>query len=220
MNVMITKKYHGVLKMLDKLYSNIGSKLKALAKGCFLVEAIGAISGGIYLMVEEDFLMGLGTVVGGIIVAWVSSWLLYGFGEVIDKLADIEQNTRPSGGPVIVQTVPEKQNAKGQLSVKELENAVAKYLGKSVAISKIACTLVYVIPASTGKPTEMHLSMTVGDKEFSSLDLMFFDKKRGGYYLNGERLALDESWLPVEQIFNFDVSMFKSFETETDSSEE
>jgi hypothetical protein len=39
-------------------------------------------------------LYGLLVMVVGPIIAWVSSWLLYGFGELIDKASDIERNTR------------------------------------------------------------------------------------------------------------------------------
>lgn len=107
-------------------------------------------------------------------------------------------------------------NATQQLGLCDIENAVSIYLNKRISISHISCTLVYVIPASTGKPKEMHLAMTVGDEEFSSLDLMFFDQNRKSYYLYGERLALDEPWLPKEDVFSFDTSLFKTFNTEVD----
>ena len=112
----------------------------------------------------------------------------------------------------------EKTNKGRPLNVADLEYAVSTYLGQDVNISDIACTLVYVISESTSEPEEMHLAMTVGDHEFSSLDLIFFDQSRKAYYLKNERLALDEAWLPKDDIFSFDTSMFKSFEIENDLS--
>lgn len=77
------------------MYDNISSKIKGLAKAAFIVEAIAAIIAGIALMAsDEDMIpVGLLVMVVGPIVAWVSSWLLYGFGELIDKACDIARNT-------------------------------------------------------------------------------------------------------------------------------
>ena len=112
----------------------------------------------------------------------------------------------------------ENTNQGRPLNVEDIECAVSKYFNKPVTISDIACTLVYVVSESTSEPEEMHLAMSVGDNDFSSLDLVFFDQSRKAYYLGGERLALDEAWLSKDDIFSFDTSMFKSFETENDLS--
>ena len=78
------------------MYNNIGKKIKMLAKVIFFVEAIAAIFGGISVIgLDEDLaVVGILIMIVGSVFAWVSSWLLYGFGEIIDKLSDIEQNTR------------------------------------------------------------------------------------------------------------------------------
>jgi hypothetical protein len=78
------------------MYDNIGGKIKGLAKAGFIVEAIVAVITGIALMASDDDLIIVGVLVLllGPIVAWVSSWLLYGFGEIIDKTCSIERNTR------------------------------------------------------------------------------------------------------------------------------
>ena len=75
------------------MYDNIGGKIKGLAKATFIVEAIAAIIVGIVLLVETDEWWCALILFCGPIVAWVSSWLLYGFGEIIDELCDIEHNT-------------------------------------------------------------------------------------------------------------------------------
>ena len=78
------------------MFDNIGGKIKGLAKAIFYVEAVAAFIAGIVIMSEGDemILFGLLIWVVGPLVAWVSSWFLYGFGEIIDKLCAIERNTR------------------------------------------------------------------------------------------------------------------------------
>ena len=78
------------------MYDNIGGKIKGLAKATFIVEAIAAVITGIVLMcIDEDLILyGILSLIVGPVLAWISSWLLYGFGELIDKVSDIERNTR------------------------------------------------------------------------------------------------------------------------------
>ena len=76
------------------MYDNIGRKIKGLAKALFIVEAIVAFIAGIVLMaIDEDFiLLGLLFMFLMPVAAWISSWLLYGFGELVEKACDIEQS--------------------------------------------------------------------------------------------------------------------------------
>ncbi len=85
--------------MLDDLYENIGGKIKNWAKWIFIVEVIGAIITGIILLSEAKYdeifiLYGLLTIICGPIVAYVGSWILYAFGELVEKTCDNEYNTR------------------------------------------------------------------------------------------------------------------------------
>jgi len=82
--------------MLDNLYENIGDKIKSWAKWIFVVEAIGAIiTGLIFLFAYEDrILYGLLTLICGPIGAWIGSWILYAFGELVEKTHENENNTR------------------------------------------------------------------------------------------------------------------------------
>ena len=67
------------------MYDNIGGKIKNWAVWIFIVEAIAAIIGGITLVANDNGLVGFLTIVFGPIAAWVSSWLLYGFGQLIEN---------------------------------------------------------------------------------------------------------------------------------------
>ena len=74
--------------MLDNLYENIGSKIKNWAKWIFVIEAIGAvITGLVLLFTDEDLILyGPLTAICGPIVAYVSSWILYAFGELVEDV--------------------------------------------------------------------------------------------------------------------------------------
>ncbi|MBE6789167.1 MAG: hypothetical protein E7539_05815 [Ruminococcaceae bacterium] len=104
------------------------------------------------------------------------------------------------------------------LDIADIEQAVSNHLGKKVTISEIDCSLAYCIPMGSGKASGMYLELTIGDDFCDSLDL-FFDDELNGHYLDGKPLCLDEPWLAINEIFNFDVSVFKSFDSWTDSSD-
>ena len=79
------------------MYDNIGKKIKNLATVTFIVEAIATVIIGLVFLIDwgiEDGWWALLLIFFGPFIAWASSWLLYGFGELIDKTCDIERNTR------------------------------------------------------------------------------------------------------------------------------
>lgn len=75
------------------LFADIGKKIKGLAKWTFIVEAIAAVITGLYLGVKEDAIYLLLALFGPI-VAWVSSWILYAFGELVDSSRENEKHTK------------------------------------------------------------------------------------------------------------------------------
>ena len=79
-------------------YTNIGKKIKRLAKWLVIFESIVLlIFANILMPIAYDAVFSIGILVGllfALVFAWVSSWLLYGFGELIDKTADNERNTQ------------------------------------------------------------------------------------------------------------------------------
>ena len=80
--------------MFDNWYGNIGGKIKTWAKWIFIVEAISSIITGIALLVDTEEVIYILFCLVGPVVAFVSSWLLYGFGELIEKTTQNERNTR------------------------------------------------------------------------------------------------------------------------------
>ena len=89
----------------EKFFGNIGKKMKAFARWMFVIESILMILLGLVFFIQaiDSFMGGIYVVLGllfiflGPLLAWLSSWVLYGFGELIDKTCDIEKNTRALG---------------------------------------------------------------------------------------------------------------------------
>ncbi len=77
--------------MLEEMFKNVGKSIKQVAKAVFVVEVIVAIIGAVYLLdvsidTEEGiyFIWALASLIGGFAVAWLSSLMIYGFGELVD----------------------------------------------------------------------------------------------------------------------------------------
>ena len=72
------------------MYNNIGKKIKILAKVIFGVEAVLTFIIGLALL-GEDAVSGLLVLIIGPIIGWVSSWVLYGFGELVENVKEIKE---------------------------------------------------------------------------------------------------------------------------------
>lgn len=79
------------------MYKNIGGKIKKRSQLIAIVEIIAVVIIGINLFASNSaagMIAGLCIMIVGCLAAWISSWLLYGFGEIIEKVSLIEENTR------------------------------------------------------------------------------------------------------------------------------
>ena len=124
-------------------FEKIGEKIKGLARTLFVIEAIVSMIMGISLMVTHETLIfpGILVIVLGPVFAWISSWLLYGFGEIIDKLTKIEENTRAC--------LPPKETAAPADA--SAENIVTADEAKPVCIvPEEEVNPVYVVPEDAG----------------------------------------------------------------------
>lgn len=71
--------------LLQNMFSNIGGKIKATAKvSCWILIVLFVIA-GIALMASRAVLAGLITMIAGALSAWVSSFVFYGFGELVEN---------------------------------------------------------------------------------------------------------------------------------------
>ena len=122
--------------MLDNLYENIGGKIKGLAKWAFIIEAIGSIITGIVLIsADSDLgLYGLLTIFFGPVVAFVSTWILYAFGELVENTAIIARTFKGGEIKSEAQTKADSERidrlnrlrAKGLITEEEYQKAVSK----------------------------------------------------------------------------------------------
>lgn len=84
------------------MYDNIGRKIKGAAKFIAWLGIISSVLIGIIIIgmsLDEDHStannlgIGVGVLLGGSFFSWISSWFIYGFGELIDKTNQIVKNT-------------------------------------------------------------------------------------------------------------------------------
>lgn len=83
--------------LLDKLFWNIGGKIKVLTKICFVFEvflsAIGALS--LIFLIDKWYsvFLALFAMAIGFLVSWVSCFFMYGLGELIETNGEIARTT-------------------------------------------------------------------------------------------------------------------------------
>lgn len=78
------------------MYDNIGGKIKELAKIGTIIGIILSVIVGILLITLVNSIIGIVLVFVLPIAFWISSFPLYGFGELIDKVCNMEKNARDS----------------------------------------------------------------------------------------------------------------------------
>ncbi|MBE6693762.1 MAG: hypothetical protein E7589_03255 [Ruminococcaceae bacterium] len=88
-----------MFKRLYPLYRNIATKIRKLAIILFIVDTILSIITGALFLIDALFLdgdifggelwwIGLLTIVFGSLISWICTWLLYGYGVLIDAACD------------------------------------------------------------------------------------------------------------------------------------
>ncbi len=78
------------------MFNNIGAKIKTLVTFLCWIGIIASCVGAIlYWSLMEEFLGGLGILVGGCLFFWISSFILYGYGELIENSAIIANKITP-----------------------------------------------------------------------------------------------------------------------------
>ena len=81
----------------ETMFKNPGGKLKALAKVFFWLQILLFTVGGIYIMSLGDFeealffLLGILAIGVGVLIAWLSTIMLYAFGELVESNTQIKE---------------------------------------------------------------------------------------------------------------------------------
>lgn len=126
------------------MFDNIGKKIKSLANVlCWIGIVVSVITAIIMFVAAEEgsyktegLYTGLGFafLIIGPLSSWVSSFFMYGFGELIDKVCDIERNTRGGERKSAAQTKVEteridkieKLRSQGLITEEEYQQAISK----------------------------------------------------------------------------------------------
>ena len=92
------------------MFDNIGGKIKTLASVICIIGIIGCCIIGIVLMTKGELLViiGLAVMVLGSLLSWVGSFVLYGFGQLIensDKLVSEKTSHNPQSRYIFSDTL-------------------------------------------------------------------------------------------------------------------
>ena len=74
------------------MFTNVGGKIKVCSKVVFWVITIAAVMCAIYVwsIVHNSVALGWILLIGGPLVAWISTVFMYGFGELVEKVCSLE----------------------------------------------------------------------------------------------------------------------------------
>ena len=93
------------------MFNNIGGKIKGFAKLICALGIIASIIGGVAIIGSGWLaIFGILTAIVGSLSAWIGTWVLYGFGELIDQTTIIARNTPLLGFPKADDTKKTEQN--------------------------------------------------------------------------------------------------------------
>ena len=95
------------------MYDNSGGKIKLLATVSAILMIIGCIIGGIALIAASAMdgffsFLGILVIVVGSLISWISSWVLYGFGELIESITVIKNSITTEKTEKITETVDDE----------------------------------------------------------------------------------------------------------------
>ncbi len=84
------------------MFTDIGQKIKTLATILCVILMIAFVISGFVSMGQIGFLGGLLTIIVGVLGSWVGSFVLYGFGELVDCVSQIRDKMyqRPVSAPL------------------------------------------------------------------------------------------------------------------------
>ena len=80
------------------MFDNIGGKIKKVAQIVCWIGIVASVISGIALMATDEDLVGAGflVLIGGPLVSWVGSFMVYGFGQLVEN-SDILVSEKTGG---------------------------------------------------------------------------------------------------------------------------
>ncbi len=97
----------------NAMFDNIGGKIKKLAKFICIVGIIISIITGIVMISSNMAGAGFLTMIVGALMSWVGTFVLYGFGELVENSDILVNGKRPEE--------PEKKEEKADAKVEKVE---------------------------------------------------------------------------------------------------
>lgn len=97
------------------MYDNIGSKIKTLAQVVFIIMAVISIISGVLILfiVNYGFIIGILTAGIGVLLSWVGTFFLYGFGQLIEN------------SDILVREAKKQSNGIQRISTESNENDIS-----------------------------------------------------------------------------------------------
>ena len=114
------------------MYDNIGNKIKILAQIICVFGVVASVILGLVICFRTNEFneIGLLYILIGSISSWISSFIIYGFGELIEKVCSIEKKVGTSKSNVFLKTENSSiNNLIDTTSQKEQETNEAKDIG-------------------------------------------------------------------------------------------
>lgn len=86
-------------EIFELFFGNIARKIKIVALVTTILGIVGSVISGLILIFTGAFLIGLITAVVGALSTWIGSFVLYGFGELVENSSILAQSVKQPAEP-------------------------------------------------------------------------------------------------------------------------
>lgn len=114
------------------MFNNIGEKIKGLAIFETVFGIICSIIGGIILIANALWYIGLIVIFAGCLSAWVGAFVIYGFGELICKATEIAENTKKQSALAVADAIEKSDLSQDNDSRVAMEKLKSQIIEESV----------------------------------------------------------------------------------------
>ena len=121
------------------MYDNIGSKIKTLAQVVFIIMAVISIISGVIIIFSDDgaFIIGILTAGIGVLLSWIGTFFLYGFGQLIEN-TDIlvRESKKQSNGIQKISTESNENDISTKKVAESMKNSQASSSNTSATVKR------------------------------------------------------------------------------------
>lgn len=102
--------------MFDSIFKDIGTKLKFLANLSFWICVGGSVFTGLVALLNEEEI-GFLIILLGVLLSWLGNCMLYGFGDLVENVSEINKRMKNEGTPTTTTTTFENEPLLNRLDV-------------------------------------------------------------------------------------------------------